>query len=104
MRKIEQQMMNALREGKDWKGTNTEVRTFKKSYDIRTTYLANVYLFGNHIASTTCYPSTGYIHAAPVHSTFAHYPTSTTRSRLCALGVNASIRNRAAHIDGMQVR
>ena len=38
MRKIEQQMVKALREGKDWKGTNTEVRTFKKSYDPHTTY------------------------------------------------------------------
>jgi len=104
MRKIEQQMNEAINTGADWKyGKNAngypamEVshgRCFKtgKNY-------ADVYLHANHIA--TVHKDTGEV--VPNVQTFRNWPTTTTRSRLRALGVNASIKNFAACINGEEL-
>jgi len=58
-----------------------------------------VYLHGHHIAT--------YVHTTdtmmPNTDTFRDWPTATTRSRLRALGVNASIKNFMATIDGVEL-
>ena len=46
MRKIEQQMNDAIREGKDWKSGNTQVITLNNMGED----VSFVYLHGNHIA------------------------------------------------------
>lgn len=90
MRKIEEQMVRAIREGRDWRGGNTVVRQWEG------TGLADVLLHGNHIART----SKDGAFTEPNRRTFARWPTATTRSRLRALGVDAYIRNGRAFIDG----
>lgn len=77
MRKIEQEMLNAIAHHRNWKKSNTEVKIKE--------HLTEIYLFGNHIA--TIDGNTGYTY-------FRHYGfiTATTRSRLRALGLNVHIR------------
>ncbi len=98
MRKIEQQMIKAIREGRNWESGNTKV--VHSGGKIR---YADVYLHDNHIAVAT--PNTWDVHphANPNKNTFYVWPTVTTRSRLCALGVNASIKKGNAVLDGMVV-
>ena len=91
MRKIEQQMNEAIRSGNNWKSANTEV--------VITDDTANVYLHGHHIA-TVC---SAIDCTLPNRQTFREWPTATTRSRLRALGVDASIKNFQACIDGREL-
>ena len=88
MRKVEQQMLQAIKARKNWVGGNTQVIV-----NIDTTK-ATVTLHGNHIADIVGDT------VIPNRDTFARWPTSTTCSRLCALGVLASIKNYSAMIDG----
>jgi hypothetical protein len=99
MRKIEQQMIKAIRSGDNWKSGNTEVL---HSIDNGVFY-ANIYLHGNHIATATPRTWDRYPYANPNRETFRNWPTTTTRSRLRALGVNASIKNYQACIDGQVI-
>jgi hypothetical protein len=64
---------------------------------------ADIYLHANLIATAT--PDTWDARpcANPNRAMFRAYPKALTRNRLRALGVNASIKNGAAHIDGMEV-
>ena len=106
MRKIEEQMIAAIREKRDWTSYNNakgypamevvHVREHGINY-------ADIYLHANLIATAT--PDTWDVRpcANPNRAMFRNWPTTTTRSRLRALGVNASIKNGAAHIDGMEV-
>lgn len=71
MRKLEREMLGALKEGRAWRGANTSV-----------TADGTVYLHGNRIA----YMQDGQL-AADL-ATFAQWPTVTTRSRLRALGLS----------------
>jgi len=90
MRQIEQQMNTAVDNMTNWSKDNTMV-----------TYVSEVnssaiYLHGHHIAT--------YVHTTgttvPNTDTFRDWPTATTRSRLRALGVAASIKDFMATIDG----
>lgn len=87
MRKIEQQMVEAVRANEYWKGGNTEVVPCGDQVD--------VYLHGNHIATIPWHDPL-YANA----QTFHDWPTATTRSRLRALGVDASIKNGCAMLNG----
>lgn len=71
MRKLEREMLGALKEGRAWRGANTSV-----------TADGTVYLHGNRIA----YREGGVL--VPDLVTFAQWPTVTTRSRLRALGLS----------------
>jgi len=97
MRKIEKQMIEAIREKRNWESSNTKV-VHVRSNGIN---YADIYLHDNHIATVT--PDTWDVapFARPNRDTFRKWPTVTTRSRLRALGVNASIRNYCAVLDGM---
>lgn len=94
MRQIEKQMNSAIREGRDWKSGNTEVRVG--------TEFVEVFLHGNHIA-TIVKESGNARRVIPNSFTFARFPTATTRSRLRALGVNASVKNFHPCIDGVRI-
>jgi len=74
---------------------------------------AEVYLHGKHIA--THWYGDGVVSDDPMYTgsreestdvevdTFRRWPTTTTRSRLRALGINASIKQGQACIDGVPV-
>ena len=74
MRKIEANMLNALRTGKNWTEGNTSV------------FNGSVFLHGNRIAFTKDAPDDQMLHADL--ETLKAWPTNTTRSRLRALGFN----------------
>ena len=76
MRKLENEMLAALRAGRDWQSGNTSVTAPDN------TGRAAVYLHGNHLADWR----NG--RAEPNLSTLARWPTVTTKSRLRALGVD----------------
>jgi hypothetical protein len=92
MRKIEKEMLTAIKDGKTWHSGNTSVFTHGSLG-----WCASVYLHGNKIAETAA------CEAFPIVTTFRQYPTRTTVSRLRALGINASIKNGAPMIDGEPV-
>ena len=93
MRKLEQQLVNAINNGADyWQGGNT---VFTRNLK---TGLGCVSLHGNHIADIDKDNK-----ATANINTFYHWPTVTTRSRLKALGINASIKNFVACIDGVAI-
>ena len=89
MRKIEQQMVNAIQAGKSWQSGNTQVVTVRGA--------SGVYLFGQHIATV----EDGDVRVNPV--SLAQYPTVTTKSRLRALGVNVSTRQGVTYLDGKAI-
>lgn len=89
MRKVEREMLDAIRMGVSWSGGNTFVTNPDGDG------WQGVYLHGNHIADANGQYS---VPAKPDRETFRAYPTATTRSRLRALGVAASVRNGVAHI------
>lgn len=76
MRKLENEMLNALRAGRAWQSGNTAVTARDADG------CAAVYLHGNHIADW----NNGRV--VPNPTTLARWPTTTTKSRLRALGVN----------------
>ena len=102
MRKLEQQMIEAIKTNKNWKGGNTEVDVM---WDFPCKTRTNIYLHGNHIAIVHQDSSHGGQpwEVIPMRRTFHDWPTPTTRSRLRALGVDASIRNFCATLDGEEV-
>ena len=99
MRKIEQQMVNAVNSRRPWTGGNTQV-----SWDVNDSEskaVGQVHLHGHLIAWIEQHD--GNIVVVPQKSTFRDWPTRTTRSRLVALGVNACIKDFEACIDGEPV-
>lgn len=97
-RKIEQQILAAIREGRFWQSGSTCVM-FNAERNVCT-----VYLHGNRIA---VYSAGNDARArlmnikdvAAIRDTFRRFPTATTRSRLRALGIDASIKRGVAMID-----
>ncbi len=75
MRKIEQQMIAAIRQGKNWQGGNTTVQAIIGGFEVQ--------LHGNTIAHILQPPGMSESHE--VRFTLAGWPTPTTRSRVNAL-------------------
>lgn len=75
MRKIEEQMVDAVNNQRDWRSGNTRVEQINGN--------VRVYLHENHIAS---FPKNG--RAVVNTDTLRRWPTRTTKSRLRALGFN----------------
>jgi len=97
MRKIEEQMVNAVNNRRTWSGGNTQV-----SWDVNDSEskaVGQVHLHGHLIAWLEQHD--GNIVVVPQKQTFRNWPTRTTRSRLVALGVNACIKDFEACIDGI---
>lgn len=88
MRKIEQQMVNAIKAGVDWYKDNTQVLG-------RGAGISPVYLHGHHLGN--------YHHNIGQFSvnleTLKAYPTNTTKSRLRALGVNVYTRKGVTYLN-----
>lgn len=76
MRKIEQQMINAIRQRKDWHSGNTRVSMCHN--------IARVYLFGNLIAKLS-FAAPGDSMPDTIWLSHAGWPTRTTCGRLNAL-------------------
>ena len=89
MRKIEQQMVKAVKFGVPFHGSNTMV-----TIDFNT---AHVFLFGKHIASVT----NGNVMVN--EDTLRAYPTPTTKSRLRALGVDVYTKKGITYLYGKEV-
>lgn len=81
MNKLEQEMIKAIKERRDWKWGNTEVKVCPK------TKAVTVYLYGNRIA-TSYGNNTG---MAYVELAVQKHPTRTTASRLRALGFDVRL-------------
>jgi hypothetical protein len=95
MRKIEREMLEAISLKTDWSKDNTRVNQYRG--------IANIYLYDNWIAQHVYATKYEYARTSPLTVTFKEWPTTTTRSRLRALGINASIRKGKACIDGVEL-
>lgn len=90
MRKIEEQMVRAVYAVRNWRSDNTEVK-------IRDGF-AYVYLHNNHIATVDQHGGVKVNKA-----TLRDWPTTTTKSRLQALGVNVYTEDRVTYLNGEPV-
>tara|TARA_R110000772_G_scaffold272_2_gene1085 strand:+ start:589 stop:882 length:294 start_codon:yes stop_codon:yes gene_type:complete len=93
MRKIEQEMLLAVEERRDWSKANTGVfmECAGNPYGPR----AEVYLHGQHIADY-------WYDLKELHvdeHTLSVYPTTTTKSRLRALGANVYTRKGVTYLE-----
>ena len=91
MRKIEQQMWEAINSLNNWQGGNTTVFHHARG--------AVVHLHGHHIASV--HPITGKVIVNK--ATLAEYPTNTTKSLLRALGVDVYTKKGITYLDGEEL-
>jgi hypothetical protein len=89
MRKIEQQMMDAIKSRCNWAGGNTQVTPRIDSDGMLLDI--HVFLHGNHIATIKDDPYCGSI-VLVNEATVQKWPTNTTRSRLRAMGVPCYIK------------
>jgi len=90
MRKIEKQMVEAVNFGIPFQESNTTV-----TIDFNT---AHVFLHGNHIASVV---QNGKVMVNL--DTLRAYPTSTTKSRLRALGVDVYTKQGITFVNGEEI-
>ena len=96
MRKIEEQMVAAIKARKNFKSGNTEVKMTRNEY--LCTFTSMVYLHGNLIAKISFGPDN-----VVAQFTMAGWNTNTTRSRLNALGVGISQCNWAPYHNGKAI-
>ena len=87
MRVIEKQMLEAIRNGKKFYQDNTEVQVLQNG-------CVYVYLFGNCIYKI--------VNGTPKFN-LCGWNSATTRSRLNALGVNVTSKNRIPHYNGKPI-
>ena len=103
MRKIEKEMLNAIRNRvRYWGKDNTRVEwnsIVKGSAPMRHVAKSDVFLHGNHIA--TVYQDTGEIEVNLY--TLRKWPSMTTRSRLRALGANLVSIKGVLHLNGKSI-
>ena len=97
MRKIEEQMLEAIRHKENWSHANTAVSIFSKG---KTTYEACVLLHG-HIIAVVDYLNDNRVHINLV--TLAEYPTRTTMSRLRALNCDVKTEAFITYVWGCSV-
>jgi len=98
MRQIEEQMVDAIENGRNWQSGNTGVRIHPSNY----AHWADVYLHGNHIAEVFCGAS-GHRTVDVNVDTLAEYPTRTTMSRLRALGADVCTRKGKVYLNDREV-
>lgn len=96
MRKIEQQMVDAVEAGESWSKDNTAV------VHNELTDATEVYLHGHHIASKRTL-STGSRLWSINYNTLRAWPTRTTMSRLRALGFDVYTRKGIVYHEGQAV-
>lgn len=96
MRKIEQQMNDAIRNRKNWAFGNTTVKWIMNAGEQPR---SEVFLHGNHIASVF-HPTEG---LAVNLYTLRRWPSMTTRSRLRALGADLVSIKGVLHLNGKSI-
>ena len=96
MRKIEKQMVAAIKARKNFKSGNTEVTMTCNEY--LGTCIAMVYLHDNLIAKISFGPEN-----VEAQFTLAGWNKNTTRSRLNALGVGVSCSNLVPYHNGKAI-
>jgi hypothetical protein len=92
MRKIEQQMIDAIHNQTRWQSGNTVVRS-------KTEDSMSIYLHDNHIADVYC--PTGFVLVN--EETLRKYPTNTTKSRLRALGVHVFTHKGVTYLNHVSI-
>jgi hypothetical protein len=95
MRKIERQMLAAIRYSENWSNANTMV-----TYDSNSG-LSTIYLHGHKIATAT--NAAPYEPATANVGTLRAWPTRTTMSRLRALGVDVCTRKGDVYLNGKRI-
>ena len=100
MRRIEERMVKAIEEGKEWSSGNTAVTTLaSKAFGVT---ISGVFLHDNHIANV--YTDThGKMSVHANKATLLEWPTPTTMSRLRALGVDVCRRNNTLSLEGFAI-
>ena len=94
MRKIEQEMIHAIKMRKSLNKGNTSVSYDDEGDDTK----AKIFLHGNHIANYF------YTKGLEVNlSTLARWPTPTTKSRLRALGAKVTTIKGKTFLDGVLI-
>lgn len=93
MRKIEKQMIAAIKQYQPLFGRNTMVTIDHEGNR------AQVYLHGNHIADYWYRTNVVDVN----EYTLSRWPSVTTKSRLRALGVDVYTRNHITYLDGQPV-
>jgi hypothetical protein len=96
MRKIEQEMLDAIAEGEGWSKGNTAV------FCNEITGLIKVYLHGHHIASRRVRETGGRVWSIN-YDTLRDWPTRTTMSRLRALGFDVCTRKGVVYHAGQAI-
>lgn len=91
MRKIEQEMWNAINGMYDFHSANTSV--------VHTGNQADIRLHGQHIAAVNT--TTGEL--VVNKETLANWPTNTIESRLRALGADVTTKKGITYLDGVEV-
>lgn len=92
MRKIEQRMLQAIKNKENWSSANTTIAVDDMGG------MCKVFLHGSHIANVW-QDGTLWVNRC----TLALYPTNTTKSRLRALGANVNTKNGVTYLDGVAV-
>ena len=98
MRKIEENMCNAIDCGQPWSGGNTMVTPRQR---INGDTVCSVFLHGHHIADVE-FTASGRVIDVNIE-TLRRWPTVTTKSRLRALGVDLFQKDFEIFIDGRAV-
>ena len=90
MRKVEKQMVAAIKNRVPFHGRNTAVYI--------NTFGAEIFLHGNHIADWT-WEDGLFVN----EYTLSRWPSVTTKSRLRALGANVYTKKRQVYLDGKAI-
>jgi hypothetical protein len=92
MRKIEQQMINAIDKRKAWQLGNTTVSPIDETKSA-------IYLHGNHIADYWYWINEVVVNV----DTLRQWQTPTTKSRLRALGANVTTRKGVTYLNNVAI-
>lgn len=96
MRKIEKEMLSAVRNARNWSKDNTSVKVERLEFVVN----ISVYLFGNEIYKEIRSNDGS---RALAHFTLAGWNTVTTRSRLNALGVGVFQNDWKPYFNGIEL-
>lgn len=96
MRKIEQQMIQAIKVGKAWQSGNTMVMPTNDDN-------MAVYLHGNHIADVGSIVGANRMFLVVNQDTLRQWQTPTTKSRLRALGADVATRKGITYLNNVAI-
>ena len=98
MRKIEEQMLEAIRHKENWSHANTEVKIFSEGKVNKLTYYGAYVCLHGHIIAIVNYLNDNSVHINL--ETLSDYPTRTTKSRLRALSCDVKTEGGITYVWG----